>query len=106
MSTEGRVVQSSASRTVRHVDITEQRDQSLCAAYRLVASCDVERRLPVLVPSINIRAVLQQHCNCILDESVQIEGFFISCISRFVVCLFVSFFIHSSVCRWLCVNGY
>lgn len=71
MSTEGSVVQSSASRAVRHVDVTEQRDQSLGTAYRLVASCDVERRLPVLVPGINICTVLQQHCHCILDEECE-----------------------------------
>lgn len=67
MSTEGSVVQSSASRPVRHVDVAKQRDQSLSTAYCLVASCNMERRLPVLVTGVNICTVLQQHCHCILD---------------------------------------
>lgn len=66
MTTEGSVVQGSASRPVGHVDIAEQRDQSFGTAYRLVASSNMERRLPVLVPGVNICAVLQQHCHCIL----------------------------------------
>ena len=68
VSTEGSVVQSSASRPVGHVHVAEQRYQSLRAAHRFVASGDVERRLPVLVSRINIRAVLQQHCYCILEK--------------------------------------
>ncbi len=67
MSTKGSVVQGSASRPVRHVDVAKQRDQSLSTAHCLVASCNVERRLPVLVPGINICTVLQQHRHCILD---------------------------------------
>lgn len=59
MSTEGSVVQGSASCPVRHVDVAEQRDQSLGTAYRLVASRNVERRLPVLVPGVNICTVFQ-----------------------------------------------
>lgn len=78
MSTEGRVVQSGASRAVGHVDVTEQRDQSLGAAHRLVARCDVERRLPVLVPGINVRAVLQQHCHCILCADGMVGGVYIT----------------------------
>lgn len=68
MSTEGSMVQGCASYPVRHVDIAEQRDQSLGTAYRLVASRNVERRLPVLVPGVDICTVLQQHCHCILDR--------------------------------------
>ncbi|TNN62325.1 hypothetical protein EYF80_027442 [Liparis tanakae] len=66
VSTEGRVVQGSASRPVGHIDVAQQRDQSLGAAHRLVARCDMERRLPVLVPGVHICTVLQQHCHCIL----------------------------------------
>lgn len=84
MTTEGSVVQGSASCPVRHVDVAEQRDQCLSTAYRLVTSRYVERRLPVLVPSVNICAVLQQHRHCLLDNEressmgqiVQTEGLF------------------------------
>lgn len=69
MSTEGSVVQSSASRPVGNVDVAEQRDQSLRAAHRFVAGSDVERRLPVLVPRVHVRAVLQQRRHCILREN-------------------------------------
>lgn len=85
VSAEGGVVQSRASRAVRHVDVAEQRDQSLGAAHRLVAGRDVQRRLPVLVPGIDIRAVLQQHRHGILDET---RPFFISRVGRFGVCFF------------------
>lgn len=41
MSTEGSMVQSSASPPVRHIDVAEQRDQSFSTAYRLVARCNM-----------------------------------------------------------------
>lgn len=58
MATEGSVVQRGASRTVRYVDVAQQRHQSFGAADRLVAGCYVKRRLPVLVPSVYVCAVL------------------------------------------------
>lgn len=104
VSTEGSVVQGSASRPVRHVDVAKQWDQSLSTAYCLVASCNVERSLPVLVPGIDICTVLQQHRHCILDgermgQSVQTEGLF----SNMPLC---SYKVRVSVCRWLHVGGY
>lgn len=75
VSTEGSMVQSSASCPVGHVHVAEQRDQSLGAAHRFVASGDVERRLPVLVSRINICTVLQQHCYCILERDPVREVF-------------------------------
>lgn len=62
------MVQSSASRPVGNIDVAEQRDQSLRAAHRFVASGNVERRLPVLVPRVDVSAVLQQHRHCILQK--------------------------------------
>lgn len=81
MSTKGSVVQGSASCPVRHIDIAEQWDQRLSTAYCLVTSSYMERRLPVLVPGVNIRTVLQQHRHCILDgedigQIMQTEGLF------------------------------
>lgn len=70
VSAEGGVVQGGATRPVRHVDVAEQRDQSLGATHRLVARCHVERRLPVLVPGVDIRTVLQQHRHSVLGTEV------------------------------------
>lgn len=105
MSTEGSMVQCSASRPVRHVDATEQRDQSLSTAYRLVASCDMEWRLPVLVPGIDIWTVLQQYCHCILDkewEWIKVgrqRGYFIICLS--VLTKYAPACAGGCVCEWL-----
>lgn len=66
MSTKGSVMQSSASCSVRNIDVAEKWDQSLGTANRFVARCNVERRLPVLVTSVDVGAVLQKHCHCIL----------------------------------------
>lgn len=72
MPTESSMVQGSASCPVRHVDVAEQWDQCLSTAHCLVTSCYVERRLPVLVPGVNICTVLQQHCHCLLDNETAV----------------------------------
>lgn len=91
MPTKGSVVQRSASRAVRNVDVAQQRDQSLSAADRLVAGCYMKRRLPVLVPSVYVGAVFQQHRHRIL----KIEGV-TSQAGRH------SNLVYAGVYKWLC----
>lgn len=70
MATEGRVVQRSPARSVRHIHIAEQRDEGFGAAYGLVCCGDVQRRLPVLVSGIYVGGVFQQHLDSLLEVVV------------------------------------
>lgn len=66
VSAEGCVVQRCAAGPVRHIDVAEQWHEGLGTAHGLVGGGDVERRLPVLVPCVHVRRVLQQHLHRLL----------------------------------------
>lgn len=67
VAVEGGVVQRRAPAAVRHIDTAQQGDQDLRTFHCLVGSCHMQRRLPVLVPGVDIGRVLDEHLHGFLQ---------------------------------------
>lgn len=70
VAVEGSVVQGGAPAAVRHIDAAQQRDDDLSAAQWIIGCSDVQRRLPVLVPSVHVRWVTDQNSHRLLRKKV------------------------------------
>jgi len=64
------MVQAGTPRPVGHVDIGQERDDELGALDRIVGGCNMQRSLPVLVASIDIGLVPQQHFHRLLLPTI------------------------------------
>lgn len=67
MAVEGGVVQRGPPAAVRHVHAAQQRDDDLGAPQGVVGGGDVQRRLPVLVPRVDVCGVSDQNPHSVLE---------------------------------------
>ena len=61
MTVEGSVMQAGAPRPVRHVDVRQEWNKKLGTFDGIVSCSNVQRRLPVLVTSVHVGLMPQQH---------------------------------------------
>lgn len=71
MSIQGRVVQSRPSPSVGDVDTAQERDDHFGTLDGFIRSGDVQGRLPVLVPGVDVCGMLDQYLHGFLQRELR-----------------------------------